>query len=36
MKYGVFAFMFLKVDGEDSDELKYILNSDLSEFLITE
>jgi len=36
VKYGVFAFMFVKVDGEDSNELKYILNSDLSEFLITE
>jgi len=35
-KYGVFAFMFLKVESEDSDELKYILNSDLTEFLITE
>ncbi|PLX66317.1 MAG: ATP-grasp domain-containing protein [Denitrovibrio sp.] len=35
-KYGVFAFMFLKVDSENSDELKYILNSDLTEFLITD
>lgn len=35
-KYGVFAFLFLKVDSEDSEELCYILNSDLSEFLITE
>jgi len=35
-KYGVFAFLFLKVDSEESEELKYILNSDLSEFLITD
>jgi len=34
-KYGVFAFIFVKVDSEDSEELKKILNSDLSEFLIT-
>lgn len=34
-KYGVFAFMFLGVDSEDSPELKKLLNSDLSEFLIT-
>lgn len=35
-KYGVFAFLFLQVDSEQSEELKYILNSDLTEFLITE
>lgn len=34
-KYGVFAFIFVKVESEDSPELEYILNSDLSEFLIT-
>jgi hypothetical protein len=35
-KYGVFAFLFVQVDSEDSDELKYILNSDLTEFLKTD
>ncbi|MGD9809541.1 MAG: ATP-grasp domain-containing protein [Deferribacterales bacterium] len=35
MKYGVFGFVFVGVDSEDSPELKNILNSDLSEFLIT-
>lgn len=34
-RYGVFGFIFLKTDSEDSEELKYILNSDLSEFLIS-
>jgi len=33
-KYGVFGFMFLRTDGEDSEELQYILNSDLTEFTI--
>jgi len=33
-KYGVFGFVFAKVDSQESSELKYILNSDLSEFLI--
>ena len=33
-KYGVFAFVFVQVDSEDSKELEYILKSDLSEFLI--
>jgi len=34
MKYGVFGFIFVGVDSEDSPELKNILDSDLSEFLI--
>ncbi len=34
VKYGVFCFLFVEVDGEDSEELKAILNSDLSEYLL--
>jgi hypothetical protein len=33
-KYGVFGFLFVRVDSEDSKELEYILNSDLTEFLV--
>lgn len=36
MKYGVFCFMFVETDVEDSPELKAILNSDLKEYLITD
>lgn len=35
MKYGVFCFMFVETDSEDAPELKTILNSDLTEYLIT-
>lgn len=34
VKYGVFCFMFVEVESEESEELKNILNSDLSEYLI--
>ncbi|ADD68580.1 conserved hypothetical protein [Denitrovibrio acetiphilus DSM 12809] len=36
MRYGVFAFIFVQVESEDSPELKNILNSDLNEFIIYE
>lgn len=34
VKYGVFCFLFAETDREDAPELKAILNSDLSEYLL--
>lgn len=35
-KYPVFAFLFTETRQDNFDELKYILNSDLNEFVITD